>query len=109
MRKLILMGAVLLLSAIVVWTQTAPKLTKVDPETSKVGANVTVIGENLGKGTVIAVFLSDAKEDFKASVVDQMAEKIILKIPQVKAGKYNISLQVKNEIYIQPIYITVEN
>jgi hypothetical protein len=109
MRRLILLVAALLFSATVVWAQTTPKLTKVDPETGKVGMNITVIGENLGKATVIAVFLSDAKDDFKASVVDQTAEKIVLKIPQVRAGKYNISIQVKNEIYIQPIYFTVED
>lgn len=108
MRKLIVVSAMLLLSAALLCSQSAPKLTGIDPESAKVGANVTVTGENLGKGTVIAVFLSSASDDFKASVVEQTAEKIILKVPQVKAGKYNISLQVKNEIYIQPVNLTVE-
>ncbi len=111
MRKLccaaIFAVSFLLLSNLVL-AQGAPRLTGVDPGTGKVGASITVSGENLGKANVAAVFLSDANSDYKATVVDQAADKIVIKVPAVKPGNYNISLQVKNEIFIQPIRFTVE-
>lgn len=109
MRQRMLGIAVLMFSASLLCAQEAsPKLSGVDPESGKVGATATVTGENLGKGTVIAVYLSDAKSDFKAVLVEQSAAKIVFKIPQVKPGRYNVSIQVKNEIFIQPIHFTVE-
>lgn len=108
MRQFILAAAALFLSATLLCSQSAPKVTGIDPESGKVGASVTVAGENIGKGTVVAIFLSDANTDFKASLIEQSPEKIVLKIPQVKPGRYNISIQVKNEIFIQPVHLTVE-
>lgn len=103
---------VLLLMALAVpvclLAQGAPRLTGVEPASGKVGATITVTGENLGKGNVSAVFLSDANSDYKATVVDQGSDKITIKVPAVKAGSYNISLQVRNEIFIQPTRFTVE-
>ncbi len=107
MRKLSML-AVLFLSATLLCSQSAPKLTGIDPESGKVGASIIVTGENIGKGTVIAIFLSDANNDYRASMVEQAPEKIVMKIPQVKAGRYNIAIQVKNEIFIQPVHVTVE-
>ena len=66
-------------------------------------------GENLGKSNVSAVFLSDDKTDYKATVVEQSDGKIVMKVPQVKAGDYKVSLQAGNNIYIQPVRFTVQN
>ena len=109
MRKLIIVAAVLACAASLLCSQSAPKLTGVEPDTCKVGATVTATGENLGKGHVSAIFLTVGDSDFRASIVEQSAEKIILKIPQVKAGRYNLTIQVKNEIFIQPVHVTVED
>ena len=100
--------ALLLLAACLAWGQGAPRLTGVDPATAKVGQTVTAAGENLGKGTVIAVFLSDANNDYRLQVVEQTPEKIVFRVAQVKPASYNVSLQVKNEIFIQPVRLTVE-
>ena len=49
------------------------------------------------------VFLSDDKQDFKATIVDQSEEKIVMKVPQVKSGNYNVSIQVGDKIFIKPL------
>ena len=83
-------------------------MTGVDPTSGKVDDTVTVAGENLGKGAVSAVFLSDDKTDYKATLVEQDEEKIVIKVPHVKPGSYNISIQTGNTILIQPVRFTVQ-
>jgi hypothetical protein len=85
-----------------------PRISAVEPGAGKAGATITANGENLGKQIVVAVFLSDSDADHKAVVVEQTAEKIVLRVPAVKPGSYNLSVQVKNDIFIQPVRFTVE-
>ena len=87
--------------------QSSPHVTGIDPAMGKVNDSVTVSGENLGKDAVAGVFLSDDKDDYKAAITDQGADKIVLKIPQVKAGGYNVSIQVGDKILILPVKFTV--
>jgi hypothetical protein len=61
------------------FAQSAPKVTSVMPSSGKVNVSVTLTGENLGKGSVSAVFLSDDNDDYKATVVEQGTEKIVIK------------------------------
>ena len=35
-------------------------------------------------------------------------EKIVMKVPHVRPGRYNISIQAGNAIYIQPVRFTVQ-
>ena len=107
LRVAICLVSLLLASAWLV-AQTSPRVTGVEPVTAKIGASVTVVGENLGKGNVTAVYLSDSSDDYKAVIVDQTAGKIVVKIPKVKAGDYNVSIQIKNDILIQPVRLSVE-
>ena len=88
--------------------QNSPKITGVAPNTGKVNDSVTLTGENLGKDSVSAVYLSDDKDDFKATLVEQGSAKIILKVPQVKSGGYNISIQEGDKILILPVRFTVQ-
>ena len=88
--------------------QDVVRVTGVDPATGKANDIVTVAGQNLGKGKVSAVFLSDDKDDHKASVVSQEADKIVIKVPDVKPGSYNVSIQTGNSIFIQPIRFLVQ-
>ena len=100
--------AVAVLLAPLLFAQGAPRVTGIEPSSGKVNDNVTVKGENLGKGSVADAFLSDDKTDYKATIVDQAAEKVVIKIPQVKSGDYNISIQVGKNIYIQPVRFKVQ-
>jgi|ERR1700674_18270 hypothetical protein len=103
-------SAILLLSlATFVPAQSSPKVTTLNPAAGKVNDSVTLTGENLGKDSVSAVFLSDDKDDYKATVVEQGGQKIILKVPQVKAGAYNISIQEGDKIFILPLRFTVQS
>ena len=88
--------------------QNSPKVNMVDPLTGKVNDSVTLTGQNLGKESVAGVFLSDDKDDFKATLVDQESAKIVLKVPQVKSGPYNISIQEGDKILILPLRFTVQ-
>jgi spermidine/putrescine-binding protein len=113
MKSRLSMGLVVLvlaaaLLATAAWAQGSPRVTGVEPATVKVGANITVKGENLTKDNVAGVFVSNSSDDFPATIVEQGGSKIIVKIPKVKAGDYNISIQVKADILIQPIRLTVQ-
>jgi hypothetical protein len=90
-----------------VFAQDMSKVTALDPTSGKVNDTVTLTGENLGKDSVAAVFLSDDTEDFKATLVEQAADKIVMKVPQTKAGGYNVSIQVKDRILILPLRFNV--
>ena len=104
----LLLAAALLTLGLLLFAQGTPLVTAVDPSSGKVNDTVTVAGENLGKGTVSALFLSDDKPDYKATLVEQNEEKMVMKVPHVRPGRYNISLQAGNAIYIQPVRFTVE-
>jgi hypothetical protein len=103
----VFLAGVILFSSLAV-AQNAPQVTGVDPASGKVSDTVTVSGNNLGKASVSSVFLSDDKNDYKAAIVDQNDDKITLKVPQVKAGDYNISVQVGDKLFIKPVKFKVE-
>ena len=105
-RWAFLAGAILFSSLAV--AQNAPQVTGVDPASGKVNDTVTVSGNNLGKASVSSVYLSDDKSDYKASIEDQSDDKITLKVPQVKPGDYNISVQVGDKLFIKPVKFKVE-
>jgi len=105
-RWVFLTGVILFAS--LAFSQNAPQVTGVDPGMGKVNDTVTVSGSNLGKAAVSAVFLSDDKNDYKATIVDQGDDKITMKIPQVKPGDYNISVQVGDKLFIKPVKFKVE-
>jgi len=108
LRTLLLLMLAILLASPVLFSQGSPKVSGVDPTTGKVNDSVTVSGANLAKDSVSAVFLSDDKSDYKAVIVEQSADKIVMKVPQVKPGSYNISIQVGNGILIEPVRMTVQ-
>ncbi len=106
-KRWLILAAVIAVSSVAP-AQNAPQITGVDPATGKVNDTVTVFGNNLGKASVSSVYLSDDKSDFKAAIVDQGNDKITMKVPQVKAGNYNISLQVGDKLFIKPVKFKVE-
>jgi len=107
MRRFMMASTLLVAVVTGLWAQGNPRVTGVDPGTAKIGASLTVKGENLGKSNVSAIFVSNSVDDFPAVLVEQADSKIVIKIPKVKAGDYNISIQVKSDILIQPIRVTV--
>jgi len=98
----------LLVLATMLLAQGSPRIIGVEPAAGKVNDTVTVTGENLGKETVAGFLLSDDKTDYKAALVEQAAGKVVFKVPQVKAGDYNVSILVGNNILIQPVRFKVQ-
>src|SRR5437588_8702903 len=69
--RLAALFAIVALSAQLAVAQARPHVTAVDPSSGKVNDNLILMGDNLGKDLVSAVFLSDDTMDHKAAVVDQ--------------------------------------
>lgn len=114
-NKLICAGAIVLVAAALfilpvrpIAAQGSPHVTGVDPASGKPNDIITVSGDDLEKSHVSGVFLSDDKDDHKAIVVTQTADKITIKVPEVKAGDYNISIQSGSAILIEPVRFTVQ-
>lgn len=114
-NKLVRAGGALLAVAVLVIlparplvAQGSPSVTAVDPASGKPNDVITVSGQSLEKSHVSAVFLSDDKDDHKAVVVTQAEDKITIKVPEVKPGDYNVSIQSGNAIFIQPVRFTVQ-
>ena len=105
-RWTLLAGVIVLAGAAI--AQNAPQITAIDPTSGKVNDTMIVSGSNLGKDAVASVYLSDDKNDYKATIVDQSDAKITVKVPQVKPGDYNVSLEVGNKLIIKPIKFKVE-
>jgi hypothetical protein len=106
-KRWVFLAGMILFSSLTL-AQNAPQVTGVDPDTGKVNDTVTVSGSNLGKASVSSVYLSDDKNDYKAVIVDQSDDKITMKVPQVKAGGYNVSIQVGDKLFIKPVKFKVE-
>jgi hypothetical protein len=105
-RLAALAGAMLACALLV--AETFPHVAAVAPSSGKVNDDVTVTGENLGKGLVSAIFLSDDKNDYKAAIAEQGEARIIMKVPAVPAGEYNVSVQLGEKIYISTVRFKVD-
>ena len=111
LKKSGFLAATLFLAQMVV-AQGRPHVTAVDPQAGKANDSVTLMGENLGKDlgkdAVTGVFLSDDTTDHEAMVTEQPADKIVVKVPSVKAGSYNVSIKVGDQILILPLRFNVQ-
>jgi hypothetical protein len=105
---IVLMAFGTVLISVPALAQQGSRITSVDPTSGKVSDQVTAAGDKLGKASVSGIFLSDAKNDYKATVVSQADDKIVFKVPQVKAGGYNVTIQVGASLLIEPVRFTVE-
>src|ERR1700680_940222 len=56
--RLVFLGVMVFLAPLI-FAQSTPQVTGVEPQSGKVNASVTVSGENLGKTNVSGVFLSE--------------------------------------------------
>jgi hypothetical protein len=90
--------------------QALPRCATLEPDTGKVGDDVSVKGENLDKKSVADLFLTDGAKDTKVSVSEQTETEIKFKVPQVKPGRYHLAILTANKANIieQPVVLTVE-
>jgi hypothetical protein len=99
-----------LLAAFVAWAA-VPRVTSVEPPFGKNGEELVVNGENLGRGTVVKLFLTGGGEDHEVAIKEQTTGTIRFQIPEGLAlGSYNVTLQTGGEapaILEQPVACSV--
>jgi hypothetical protein len=79
-----------------------PLMRVVEPSSAKVGVEVVVTGDNLGKENVAEVYLTAAKQNFKVVVISQAEKEIKFKVPNVKPGPYKLLVLMKS---VEPLFI----
>ena len=110
--KLSLLVSLLLAASFAAQAQSGlPRMTTVDPDTGKKGDVVTVSGENLGKGQVAKVLLTDGKNDVEVEIVEQTDTTIKIKIPAKANGRLALMIltNTKPQQFIeQPVKLNIE-
>ena len=90
-----------------------PRCATVEPMSGKVGTDITVTGENLGKASVAELYLTDGKNDIKLVLADQTDTTLKTKIPAgAKVGeRYKLMILTKGKepkLIEQPVRFEVE-
>src|SRR5215831_16381829 len=88
-----------------------PRMTTVEPYSGKVGDVVAVSGENLDKGNVAKVFLTNDKSDLVCEIVEQTATTIKVKIPDKATGRMAFMIRTggkEPKDIVQPVKVSVE-
>ncbi|MGI8745343.1 MAG: IPT/TIG domain-containing protein [Bryobacteraceae bacterium] len=86
------------------------RVSSVEPDTGKVGDAVSAKGESLDKSKVGELYLTDGKNDTKATITEQTATEIKFKVPKMAAGRYRLMLLTakKDSMIEQPVIFTIE-
>jgi hypothetical protein len=112
--KLSFVAMALLAASIGAWAQDGlPRMLSVDPLSGKRGDVIAVTGENLDKGFVDKVFLTDGKNDTLVEVTEQSPTTIKFKIPDKAATGSRLAIMIltkgKDAKYIeQPVKVMIE-
>jgi hypothetical protein len=89
-----------------------PNITKVDPDTAKAGAVLSIAGQSLEKEKVAEIYLTDGKTDIKMQIVEQAATALKARVPDpVKTGRFSLMILTtsKPPQYFQlPVKVTIE-
>ena len=90
-----------------------PRCIAVEPMSGKVGTEIVVTGENLGKEHVAELYFTDGKNDFKVPMTEQTATQIKCKIPaKVEVGtRYKLMVLTRGKepkLIEQPVRVEIE-
>jgi hypothetical protein len=88
-----------------------PLMRTVEPYTAKVGMEVVVSGDNLGKHLIAEVFLTADNKNIKVDVLSQSDKELKFKVPDVKPGAYKILVLLRSAdptIIEEPVRLVVE-
>ncbi len=90
-----------------------PRCTTVEPMSGKVGIEIVVTGENLGKGLVAKLYLTDGKNDIEVAITEQTDKTLKTKIPPTaKVGeRYRLMILTRGKepkMIEQPVRFEVE-
>ena len=110
--RLVLSLSLLCIGAAASLTAQVPLMTRVQPDSGKIGSVLRVKGAFLGKAKVDELYLTDHTFDMKCKVMDQTEEYIEFRIPpSVKPGRLQLLVKTTGRepmLLEQPVYITVE-
>ena len=103
----------LALGALVLYAQdTSPRVSGVEPGTAKAGDILTATGENLDKGNLVDVFLTDGSKDYKGTITEQNGTSVKFKVPaNVPAGRFALMVLTGGKdpkLMEQPVKVTIE-
>jgi len=90
-----------------------PRFTTVEPMSGKVGTEILITGENIGKEYVVELYFTDGKNDFKTAMLEQTSTTIKCKIPpKVTVGeRYRLMLLTRGKepkLIEQPVRVEIE-
>jgi len=97
---------------ILIAQENLPRFTAVDPTSGKVGTEITVTGENIGKNMVAKVYFTDGQNDIEVPAVDQTDTTLKIAIPQkAKLGvRYRLMILTRGKdpkLIEQPVRVEV--
>lgn len=99
--------------ALLLAQEVTPRFTTVEPMLGKVGTEITVTGEHIGKDVVAELYFTDGTNDIKTPMLTQTETTITCKIPKgVKPGlRYRLMVLTKGKeprLIEQPVRVEIE-
>jgi len=89
-----------------------PMIKAVEPDTAKVGGELTATGTHLGKTTVASLYMIQGEKTIEVKITSQTEEAIKFTVPNsVAAGKYQLMVLTtgaKPQFLEEPVYFAVE-
>jgi hypothetical protein len=111
--RLVLSLSLLCIGAAASLSAQAPLMSKVQPDSGKIGSVLRVRGVFLDKAKVDEVYLTDHTFDMKCKVMDQTEDYIEFRIPpSVKPGRLQLLVKTTGRepmLLEQPVFITVQD
>lgn len=91
---------------------TMPQMTSVEPGSGISGDVLAITGEKLDQNNVVAVYLTDGKNDVKVVITEQTATSIKFRIPaEAKPGRFALMVLTggkEPKLIEEPVKVTVE-
>jgi hypothetical protein len=89
-----------------------PLMRVVEPSVAKVGMDITVTGQNLGKEYVAEVYLTLGKASYKVELIEQTSTEVKFKVPaNVPPDAYRITVLMKGAVPLlieEPVRLVIE-
>lgn len=112
--KLILAATIFVsLAPLLTGQDVIPRFTTVEPASGKVGTDIVITGENIGKEHVAELYFTDGTNDIKTPMIEQTATSIKCKIPPKVTGgvRYKLMLLTRGKepkLIEQPVRVEIE-
>jgi IPT/TIG domain-containing protein len=91
--------------------QVMPRMLSVEPPNGKIGDVVAVKGENLEKGAVTKLYLTNGKDDLEVVITEQTTNSIKFKIPEKATGRMSLMVLTGGKdakLIEQPVKVTID-